>query len=214
MADKPEVTEGKAATGKPGTAAGQAAGSAEKADLDNGSAGSADELDAPAQAVGGVPAEPAGSRAERLQRELDAVNDRYLRLAAEFDNFKKRVARERVELADRAQAAFVVRMLDVLDDLDRLVAGERSAASGEVIYDATVLINRKLRKELEAAGLEQIDPAGQPFDPTLHEAVSVVQPPDPSQDHTVSITFQTGYLFKGTLVRPARVQVYSDQGSI
>lgn len=214
MADKPEVTEGNAAAGESGTPAGQASGSAEKADLDTGSAGSADELDAPGQGAGGVPVEPAGSRAERLQRELDAVNDRYLRLAAEFDNFKKRVARERVELADRAQAAFVVRMLDVLDDLDRLVAGERSAASGEVIYDATVLINRKLRKELEAAGLQQIDPAGQPFDPTLHEAVSVVPPPDPSQDHTVSITFQTGYLFKGTLVRPARVQVYSDQGSI
>ena len=73
-------------------------------------------------------------------------------------------------------------------------------------------MDRKLRKELEAAGLERIDPVGQPFDPSLHEAVSTIPPPTPDQDHVVSATFQTGYRYKGNLVRPARVQVYSDQG--
>ena len=72
------------------------------------------------------------------------------------------------------------------------------------------MIDRKLRKELEAAGVERLDPVGQPFDPNLQEAVSVIPAPDPARAHTVSATFQTGYLFKGTLVRPARVQVYSE----
>ena len=162
--------------------------------------------------ISGLPMEPSDERAARLQRELDDTKDKMLRLAAEFDNFRKRVAKERVELSDRAQAAFVVRMLDVLDDLDRLVAGEASAQQSGPLYDATVMITRKLRKELEAAGLERLDPVGQAFDPTKHEAVSVIPPPTPDQDHTVSATFQSGYAFKGSLIRPARVQVYSDQG--
>jgi molecular chaperone GrpE len=162
--------------------------------------------------VSGLPMEPADERAARLQRELDESQDKLLRLAAEFDNFRKRVARERVELSDRAQAAFVMRMLDVLDDLDRLVAGEASAHQSGPLFDATVLINRKLRKELESSGLERLDPAGQPFDPTKHEAVSIIPPPSPDQDHSVAATFQSGYAFKGNLIRPARVQVYSDQG--
>lgn len=162
--------------------------------------------------VSGLPMEPTDERAARLQRELDETRDKLLRLAAEFDNFRKRVAKERIELSDRAQAAFVMRMLEVLDDLDRLVAGETNAQQSGPLYDATVMINRKLRKELETAGLERLEPAGQPFDPTKHEAVSIIPPPTPEQDHSVSATFQAGYAFKGNLIRPARVQVYSDQG--
>jgi molecular chaperone GrpE len=104
-----------------------------------------------------------------------------------------------------------VRLLDVLDDMDRLSA-EGGAASTESIREAIGLVDRKLRKELETAGVERIDPVGDPFDPSIHEAVSVVPPPRPELDHTVSATFQTGYRFKGALVRPARVQVYSAQG--
>ena len=161
---------------------------------------------------GRLPVEPADQKIDRLQRELDDARDKLLRLAAEFDNFRKRVARERVEQVDRAQAGFVVKMLDVLDDLDRLVAGESGAGQSGPFVDATILIYRKLRKELESAGLESIDPVGLPFDPTKHEAVSTVPLPSPDKDHTVAATFQVGYLFKGSLIRPARVQVYSDQG--
>ena len=140
------------------------------------------------------------------------ARDRHLRLAAEFDNFRKRVTREREEIAHRSQAALAVRLLEVLDDLDRVVAGTPQAPVGDVMQQALILIDRKLRKELEAAGLERIDPLGQPFDPSLHEAVSVV-PPGPDQpDHTVSATFQAGYRFKGALIRPAKVQVYSSEG--
>lgn len=157
------------------------------------------------------PAEPPLSAVSRLNDQLAEANDRYLRLAAEFDNFRKRVARERIELGDRAQAAFVIRLLDVLDDLDRLAALQLEGPP-DAVHQAVEMVDRKLRKELEQAGLERIDPAGERFDPAVAEAVSVVAPPSPEQDHQVSATFQVGYLFKGSLVRPARVQVYSAEG--
>ena len=159
----------------------------------------------------GVPVEPASEAIRRLESQLEESSERHLRLAAEFDNYRKRVTRERAEQSDRAQAALVTRLLDVLDDMDRL-STEGGAASADSLRQAVALVDRKLRKELEAAGVERIDPAGLPFDPTLHEAVSTVPPPKPDLDHTVSATFQVGYRFKGILVRPARVQVYSAQG--
>jgi len=157
----------------------------------------------------GVPAEPTTGAVHRLEEQLDEAKDRHLRLAAEFDNYRKRVARERTDLVDRAQAALLSRLLDVLDDFDRLNT-DSGSASVESLREAMGLVSKKLRKELEAAGLEAIDPVGSPFDPSLHEAVSVVAPPSPAEDHQVSATFQTGYRFKGTLVRPARVQVYAE----
>ncbi|MBL8986388.1 MAG: nucleotide exchange factor GrpE [Gemmatimonadetes bacterium] len=157
------------------------------------------------------PAEPAESAVHRLTEQLAEANDRYLRLAADFDNFRRRVAKERIELADRAQAAFVIRLLDVLDDLDRLAATD-PASPVATLRQAVEMVDRKLRKELEQAGLERLDPVGQKFDPAVAEAVSVVPPPAADQDHSVSATFQVGYRFKGALVRPARVQVYSSEG--
>jgi len=156
--------------------------------------------------------EPAPEAIRRLEDEVAAARDRHLRLAAEFDNYRKRAVREREELSHRAQGALAVRLLDVLDDLDRVVAEGGEAAAGDVMHQALVLIDRKLRKELEAAGLERIDPVGQPFDPAVAEAVAVLPPPVPEQDHTVATTFQAGYKFKGGLIRPARVQVYSAEG--
>ncbi len=160
---------------------------------------------------GGPPAEPESEAIRRLESQLEEARDSQLRLAAEFDNYRKRISRERVEQGDRAQASLVTRLLDVLDDMDRLSA-EGGAASPDSIRQAVGLVDRKLRKELESAGVERIDPVGEPFDPSVHEAVSVLPPPQPSLDHRVSATFQTGYRFKGALVRPARVQVYSSQG--
>jgi len=171
-----------------------------------------DPASAAAAGVAGVPAELESEAIRRLEGEVAELRDRHLRLAAEFDNYRKRVAKERVELADRAQAAFVIRLLDVLDDLDRVVDDSRNTPL-ETLREALVLVDRKLQKELEAAGVERIDPAGAAFDPAEHEAVSTVPAPDPAQDHMVSTTFQAGYRFKGQLVRPARVQVYSTQGA-
>lgn len=172
------------------------------------------EESAPVQdAPGGanLPVEPSEGAVLRLEGLLSQAQDRHLRLAAEFDNFRKRVAKERIELTDRAQAALVMKLLDILDDLDRVAASDPGTPP-VALLEATALVDKKLRKELEAAGLERIDPAGQPFDPSVHEAVSALTPPSPEQDHFVAATFAVGYRFKGNLVRPARVQVYSSGG--
>ena len=196
----------------PASPAGPSADAADLASTDMSvDPGSRTESAPPPSGGSGLPAEPPGEAVRRLESQLDEARERHLRLAAEFDNFRKRVARERTELGQRAQAGLVTRLLDVLDDMDRLNA-DGSATSADSMRQAVGLVDKKLRKELEAAGLERIDPAGQPFDPTLHEAVSTLPPPSPDRDHTVSATFQTGYRFKGTLIRPARVQVYSEQG--
>ena len=151
-----------------------------------------------------------GGRDAKLEGDLAELQDRHLRLAAEFDNYRKRSNRERAELADRAQASFVGKLLDVLDDLDRLVASDPSTLL-PVLREGLSAVDRKLWKELQDAGVERIDPVGSPFDPALHEAVSTTPAPSREKAQTVSATFQPGYRFKGTLVRPARVQVYSDQ---
>jgi molecular chaperone GrpE len=152
-----------------------------------------------------------GGRDSKLEHDLAELKDRHLRLAAEYDNYRKRSSRERAELADRAQASFVAKLIDVLDDLDRLVASDPSTPLPS-LREGLSAVDRKLWKQLEDAGVERIDPVGTAFDPALHEAVSTTSAKDRSQEHTVSATFQPGYRFKGTLVRPARVQVYSDPG--
>ncbi len=150
--------------------------------------------------------------ADEARRAVAQAEDRLLRLAAEYDNYRKRTAKEKTEAFDRGASALITRLLDVLDDIDRLAASDAASTSADTFRSAFELIQKKLRKDLEAAGLERIDPAGAPFDPTVHEAVAAVAPEAPAQDHTVKATFQTGYRFKGNVVRPARVQVYSSHG--
>ena len=143
---------------------------------------------------------------------MAALDDRYLRLAAEYENYRKRTHREKTEAFDRGATSLVTRLLDVLDDIDRLAASD-PATSAEAFRMAFDLTQRKLRKELEAAGLERLDPVGEPFNPEEQEAVAVAVPESPEQEHTIKATFQTGYRFKGMVVRPARVQVYTDPGA-
>lgn len=159
-----------------------------------------------------LPVEPEGSALERVSAERDELKDKYLRLAAEYDNFRKRSQRERAELFDRAQADLIGNLLDELDDLDRLVHGGEKSASVADLHQAVVLTDKKFWKELEKAGLESVEPLGAPFDPSVHEAISQIPAPTAEQAHTVAMVFQVGYRFKGILLRPARVQVYGEQG--
>src|SRR6478735_3972674 len=159
-----------------------------------------------------LPVEPEGSALERLTTERDELKDKYLRLAAEYDNFRKRSQKERAELFDRAQAELIGNLLDELDDLDRLVQGGEKSASVADLHQAVVLTDKKFWKELEKAGLESVEPVGVPFDPTVHEAISQIPAPTAAQAGTVAMVFQIGYRFKGLLLRPARVQVYGEQG--
>jgi len=159
-----------------------------------------------------LPVEPEGSALERVTAERDELKDRYLRLAAEYDNFRKRSQKERAELFDRSQADLIANLLDELDDLDRLVQGGDKSASLADLHQAVTLVDKKFWKELEKAGLETLEPLGVPFDPAVHEAISQIPAPSEEQAHQVAMVFQAGYRFKGILLRPARVQVYGEQG--
>ena len=194
----------------PASSAGPSADGADLASTDMSAEPSSRE-NATQESFSGLPVEPQSEAIRRLEGELQEARDQHLRLAAEFDNYRKRVARERTELTDRAEAALVKRLLDALDDMDRLT-GTMGNMTSEALREAVTLVDRKFWKQLESAGLQRIDPVGTTFDPSQHEAVSIIPPPSPDLDHQVSSTFQIGYQFKGALVRPARVQVYSEQG--
>jgi molecular chaperone GrpE len=143
---------------------------------------------------------------ESLQREFSVLSDRHLRLAAEFDNYRKRVERERSDAWTRAQGDLVGRLLDTLDDLER-VSAHADTSMPDALLQGVQLVERKLRQVLEAAGLEPVDAEGARFDHNEMEAVAMVAAESPDDDDLVSDVFQRGYTFKGTLLRPARVRV-------
>jgi len=138
--------------------------------------------------------------------------DTYLRLAAEYDNFRKRTLKERTELWSKAQADLVQRLVDALDDLARFAHIEPSAETAKTIHEGVDLVERKIWKELEAAGVRRVDQVGVPFDPNLHEAVTTAPASAPEEDHTVGAVLQAGYQLGGALIRPARVTVLTWQG--
>ncbi|HKW42337.1 MAG TPA: nucleotide exchange factor GrpE [Gemmatimonadales bacterium] len=156
--------------------------------------------------------EPPEQAVQRLEAELGDLKDKYLRLAAEYDNFRKRSTKERTELWGRAQADLVQRLVDGLDDLARFAHVNPAETDAKTIHDGVDMVERKLWKQLEAAGVTRIDQAGAPFDPNLHEAVTTQAADHPAKDHTVGAVLQAGYRMGGTLLRPARVMVLTWQG--
>ena len=157
-------------------------------------------------------AEPVDQALQRLERELAEWKDRALRVAADLDNFRKRTVKERDEQYNRGQSEAFARIVDVVDDLARVAHLDPAATSAPALHEGMLQIERKFLKILEVAGLERVDPAGQPFDPNLAEAVMTLPAPGAEQDHTVAAVYQHGYRFRGTLLRPARVAVYTWQG--
>jgi molecular chaperone GrpE len=151
-------------------------------------------------------AEQIESDLDSLQRDLSAASDRYLRLAAEFDNYRKRIDRERSEARTRAQAELAARLLDSLDDLERVSQHADPSTSGSLL-EGVQLVERKLRQALTSAGLEAVEAIGAKFDPNSMEAVAMVGTESAEEDDVVSDVFQRGYSFRGTLLRPARVRV-------
>lgn len=151
------------------------------------------------------------ARLQDLERELAASKDRHLRLAAEFDNYRKRTAREHAESVARAQTGLIARLVDVLDDLDR-VAHHSESANKDALLAGVEMVEKKFRTALEAAGLERIDPTDEPFDPSVMEALTTMPTDDPEEDDTVASVFAPGYRYQGTLVRPARVVVKKHEG--
>ena len=146
-----------------------------------------------------------------LQREITLERDKYLRLAAEFDNFRKRMTRERIEAEARGQGDLVRRLLDPLDDVARFAHVDPAVTDSATLVEGVAMVEKKLDKSLRAAGLEIVNPAGEKFDPALHEAVATQPTDDPGLDHTVAQVYQVGYTFKGQMLRPARVVVRQHQ---
>jgi molecular chaperone GrpE len=141
------------------------------------------------------------------QRQLDEQRDKYLRLAAEYDNFKKRTVRERTEASSRGQAELIRHIMDALDDLARFAHVDPEAAEARTVVQGVEMVERKLLKALQNAGLTIVSPENSSFNPELHEAVATEPAASPEDDHVVSRVFQPGYVFNGQLLRPARVVV-------
>ena len=160
----------------------------------------------------GALAEPPEEAVTRLEAELDALKDRHLRLAAEYDNFRKRTVRERAEATVRAQAELVRRLVDALDDLARFAHLDPAATDPKVLHEGIDLVERKFWKPLNAIGLVRVDQAGIAFDPAVHEAVTLAPAPEPERDQTVGAVLQPGYRLGEQLLRPARVLVLTWQG--
>ncbi len=159
-----------------------------------------------------APAPPAEAVAEdlaRLEREAADLKDRLLRTAADFDNFRKRAARERTETWGRAQADVIQKVLDSIDDLGRVAHLDPAQTDAVALHEGVGLVERKLLKALEGVGLERLDPSGQAFDPNAHEAVMTTPASTPEQDGRVATCFQAGYRLSGLLLRPARVAVFA-----
>lgn len=144
-----------------------------------------------------------------LQADFDRLNDRHLRLVAEFNNFRRRSEQERLSAWSRAQADLVGKFLDVLDDLQRVAELDLSNATVEAIMEGIDLVERKFVRVLGEADIDMVDPTGQPFDPEFMEAMMRVPTDSDEQVDTVAQVFQKGYSLKGVLVRPARVSVYT-----
>lgn len=148
---------------------------------------------------------------DQLQGELEAARDRHLRLAAEFDNYRKRVARDQAESVARAQSALVGRLVEVLDDMERVTQHSENATVESLLHGIE-LVERKLRQSLEAAGLERIAAENAVFDPAVMEALMTVPTDHREEDEHVADVFQPGYRYQGVLLRPARVRVKKYEG--
>ncbi|HUE95191.1 MAG TPA: nucleotide exchange factor GrpE [Longimicrobiaceae bacterium] len=145
-------------------------------------------------------------------QEVQELKDRYLRLAAEYDNYRKRTDRERAEGRDRAQGQVVEQLLEPLDDLQRVAQFDAEATTIEALLEGVRMVERKLLRALESLGLEPLDARGKPFNPEEHEALMTAPTERAEEDDTVGEVFHSGYRFRGTLIRPARVQVRKHEG--
>ncbi len=149
---------------------------------------------------------------DALRGALAHEQDRLLRLAAEYDNFRRRTQRERQEAGARGQAELVKSLLEPFDDLDRFANVEPASTTASIVIEGVAMVERKMARALGAAGLEIVNPVDAPFDPNLHEAVATTPAASPAEDSTVSQVYQLGYVFAGQLLRPARVVVRQWQG--
>jgi molecular chaperone GrpE len=166
-------------------------------------------VDVPPEEAGLTPADPgadeaAPSELDSLRAERDELKDRVLRRAAEFDNYRKRVERDRAQAGLDATAALLKALIPTLDNFERALGSE--AAHGAALREGVELTYRDLLAALQGRGLVVEDPAGQRFDPTRHEALSHDPAPGFAEGDVVEV-LRKGYSFSDRLLRPALVKV-------
>ncbi len=164
------------------------------------------DTNAPATPVAEASAE-AALLVAALQAQLAEQTDKYLRLAAEYDNFRKRSVRDRQRAEHEGMGMLIRGLLDALDDLGRFAHVNPDATDARTVQEGAEMVEKKLLKHLAGHGLEVVNPAGQPFDPALHEAVMTTPAESPDADQLIAQVFQVGYVLNGQLLRAARVVV-------
>ena len=144
---------------------------------------------------------------DRCKEELQEQKDKYLRLFAEFDNFKKRSARENLDLRQTAGKEVIASLLDVLDDCERAEKQLQTTNDVARIKEGVGLVFSKLRSTLQAKGVRPMQSVGTDFDVEKHEAISEIPVPDPAQKGKVVDEVQKGYYLNDKIIRFARVVV-------
>jgi molecular chaperone GrpE len=147
------------------------------------------------------------ARAEEAERRAREISTAYRRIDEERDAFRERLSRDLERRVDIARAELMRRLIPVLDDLDRALAAARASSGGGSLLAGVSLVRDRLRQTLAAEGVEEVETRGLPFDPAVAEAVAAIEVKDPAQDGLVLEEMEKGYRLRGTLLRPARVQV-------
>ena len=176
----------------------------------------AEPSDAPAENAADAAEQPAEPAAEQpaedptaaLKVALADANDRNLRLMAEFDNYRRRTAKEQLELIETANGKLLEKLSEVQDNFERAFASENKAQDLEAFEKGMQMIYNQFAKILTDAGLEQIDPTGAEFDPNMHEAL-MQQPSETVPEGHVVTVFQKGYKLKNKILKTAKVIVSS-----
>ncbi len=149
-------------------------------------------------------------KTEELEQEVAQWNDKYLRLYSEFDNYRKRSLKERIELGKSAASELITALLPVLDDFERaLNAMETSEDKENAIIDGINLVYNKLKNILSQQGLERMKVLGEEFNTDYHEAMTKIPAPKPELKGKVVDVIQNGYLLNGKVIRYAKVVVGS-----
>ena len=146
---------------------------------------------------------PEQSAEEKLQAELDSQKEQYVRMLAEYANYKRRTEQEKTEIGQFAKADLLETLLPILDNLDRAC----QSPDGPEYRQGVEMIVRQLHDTFEKIGVTELNPLGEPFDPELHNAIQREDAEDGVEPDTVTQVFQNGYKFGDRLIRPAIVKV-------
>ena len=141
------------------------------------------------------------------EQKLEDQKDKYLRLSAEFDNYRKRTMKEKAELIKNGGEKAISAILPILDDLERALQNMQKADNVQAMYEGIDLISQKFLKVLAQEGLQKMEPVGETFDTDFHEAIALVPAPDETQKGKVLDCVQTGYKLNDKVIRHAKVVV-------